>query len=127
MNSHGHGIYLPVLIKFFHFALKCYFFSKTIRCFLADCEIRSTLDYLCCFDYLYVFSSLAQKIRILLYLIFKCCHGCAVCRLAWQALGDASQDEAMAGFIELLDKLCPMFKPFVEAHKRDLEERERVA
>jgi len=42
-------------------------------------------------------------------------------------LGDASQDEAMAGFIELLDKLCSMFTPFVEAHKRDLEERERVA
>jgi hypothetical protein len=27
----------------------------------------------------------------------------------------------------LLDKLCPLFTPFVEAHKRDLEERERVA
>jgi DNA topoisomerase VI subunit B len=33
----------------------------------------------------------------------------------------------MAGFIELLDKLCPLFTPFVEAHKRDLEERERIA
>jgi dolichol kinase len=77
---------------------------------------------------LYVFSpSLAQIIGILLYLIFVCWHGYAVCRLAWQALGDASQDEAMAGFIELLDKLCPLFTPFVEAHKRDLEERERVA
>jgi hypothetical protein len=48
-------------------------------------------------------------------------------RLAWQALGGANQDEAMTGFIELLDKLCPMFKPFVEAHKWDIQERERVA
>lgn len=48
-------------------------------------------------------------------------------RLAWQALGDVNQDEAMTGLVELLDKLCPIFKPFVEAHKWDVEERERVA
>ena len=33
MNSHGHGMYLLLLIPFFHFALKCYVTSKTIRCF----------------------------------------------------------------------------------------------
>jgi hypothetical protein len=33
MNFHGHGMYLIVLIKFFHFALKCYFISKSVRCF----------------------------------------------------------------------------------------------
>jgi hypothetical protein len=33
MNSHVHGMYLPVLIKFFHFALKCYLISKTVRGF----------------------------------------------------------------------------------------------
>jgi hypothetical protein len=33
MNSHGHGMYLLVLITFFHFALKCYFISKTVMCF----------------------------------------------------------------------------------------------
>ncbi|XP_021935933.1 Golgi resident protein GCP60 isoform X2 [Zootermopsis nevadensis] len=48
-------------------------------------------------------------------------------RLAWQALGGANQYEAMAGFVELLDKLCPMFRHFVEAHKWDVEERKRVA
>ena len=32
MNSHGHGMYLPILIKLFHFALKCYFVSNTVRC-----------------------------------------------------------------------------------------------
>jgi hypothetical protein len=41
-------------------------------------------------------------------------------------LGDINQDEAMTGFVELLDKLCPIFKPFVEAHRWDVEERERV-
>jgi len=29
MNSHGHGMHLIVLIKFFHFALQHYFISKT--------------------------------------------------------------------------------------------------
>ncbi|PNF42013.1 hypothetical protein B7P43_G12303, partial [Cryptotermes secundus] len=48
-------------------------------------------------------------------------------RLAWQTLGDINQDEAMTGFVELLDKLCPIFKPFVEAHKWDVEERKRIA
>lgn len=33
INSHGHAMYLLVLIKFFHLALKCYFISKTVRCF----------------------------------------------------------------------------------------------
>ena len=31
MNSHGHGIYLLVLINFFQSALKCYFISKATR------------------------------------------------------------------------------------------------
>ncbi|GLH15424.1 hypothetical protein R5R35_009763 [Gryllus longicercus] len=48
-------------------------------------------------------------------------------RLAWQALGSMSREEAMQGFVERLDGLCPLFKPFVEAHKRDIEERERLA
>jgi hypothetical protein len=33
MNFHGHGMYLIVLIKFFHCALKCYFILKSVRCF----------------------------------------------------------------------------------------------
>ncbi|KAJ8895072.1 hypothetical protein PR048_000397 [Dryococelus australis] len=48
-------------------------------------------------------------------------------RLAWQALGDISRQDAMVGFVELLDKTCPIFRPYVEAHKRDEEERERLA
>jgi len=32
MNSCGHGMYLPVLIKFFHFSLKFYFILKTGEC-----------------------------------------------------------------------------------------------
>ena len=48
-------------------------------------------------------------------------------RLAWQSLGNTTREEAMAGFVSLLNKLCPLFKPFVEAHKWDIEERERIA
>ncbi|XP_012267954.2 Golgi resident protein GCP60 [Athalia rosae] len=47
-------------------------------------------------------------------------------RLAWQNLGDISKDEAMEGFIVLLDKLCPLFKTVVEAQKRDFEEKVRL-
>ncbi|KAJ9578200.1 hypothetical protein L9F63_005589, partial [Diploptera punctata] len=48
-------------------------------------------------------------------------------RLAWQSLGSITRGEAMAGFVKLLNKLCPLFKPFIEAHKWDVEERERIA
>ena len=33
INSQWRGMYLLVLIKCLHFALKCYFISKTVRCF----------------------------------------------------------------------------------------------
>lgn len=48
-------------------------------------------------------------------------------RLAWQALGDMTQEDAMKNFVDVLDSLCTLFKPFIEAHKRDGEERKRVA
>ena len=47
-------------------------------------------------------------------------------RLAWQNLGDISKEEAMEGFVVLLDKLCPLFKTVVEAQKRDIEEKKRL-
>lgn len=47
-------------------------------------------------------------------------------RVAWQNLGDISREEAMEGFVVLLDKLCPLFKTVVEAQKRDTEEKERL-
>lgn len=47
-------------------------------------------------------------------------------RLAWQNLGDISKDQAMEGFIVLLDKLCPLFRTVVEAQKRDFEEKQRL-
>lgn len=47
-------------------------------------------------------------------------------RLAWQNLGDISKEQAMEGFIVLLDKLCPLFKTVVEAQKRDIEEKNRL-
>jgi hypothetical protein len=34
VNSHGRGMHLIVLIKFFHFVLKSYFIVKTVRCLI---------------------------------------------------------------------------------------------
>lgn len=45
---------------------------------------------------------------------------------AWQTLGNVTKDQAMEGFIVLLDKVCPLFKTFVEAQKRDIEEKSRL-
>ena len=47
-------------------------------------------------------------------------------RMAWQNLGDITKEQAMEGFIVLLDKLCPLFKTVVEAQKRDIEEKIRL-
>ncbi|XP_003700048.1 Golgi resident protein GCP60 [Megachile rotundata] len=47
-------------------------------------------------------------------------------RLAWQNLGDISKEQAMEGFIVLLDKLCPLFRTVVEAQRRDIEEKLRL-
>lgn len=43
----------------------------------------------------------------------------------WQNLGSLSKTQAIEGFIELLDRLCPMFKPYIEAIKKDREEKGR--
>ncbi|XP_033350731.1 Golgi resident protein GCP60 [Bombus vosnesenskii] len=47
-------------------------------------------------------------------------------RLAWQNLGNISKEQAMEGFIVLLDKLCPLFRTVVEAQRRDIEEKLRL-
>ncbi|KOC60036.1 Protein TMED8 [Habropoda laboriosa] len=47
-------------------------------------------------------------------------------RLAWQNLGSISKEQAMEGFILLLDKLCPLFRTVVEAQRRDVEEKLRL-
>lgn len=48
-------------------------------------------------------------------------------RIAWQHLGTITKLQAMEGFIDLLDRLCPLFKPYVEAIKKDREEKLRQA
>lgn len=48
-------------------------------------------------------------------------------RIAWQHLGTITKLQAMEGFIDLLDRLCPLFKPYVEAIKKDREEKMRQA
>ncbi|OWR45042.1 Golgi resident protein GCP60 [Danaus plexippus] len=46
-------------------------------------------------------------------------------RAAWQMLGQMSQIQAMAGFVHTLDRLCPLFKPYLEAIQKDLEEKKQ--
>ena len=41
-------------------------------------------------------------------------------------LGDMSAEDAMANFVDLLDAHCPIFRPYAEAHKADLENRRRL-
>uniref|UniRef100_A0A1B0GQT0 ACB domain-containing protein n=1 Tax=Phlebotomus papatasi TaxID=29031 RepID=A0A1B0GQT0_PHLPP len=48
-------------------------------------------------------------------------------RLAWQQLGDIGRGQAMQGFIDLLDRLCPTFKPYAEAIRKDKEEKLKQA
>ncbi|XP_037073452.1 Golgi resident protein GCP60-like [Pollicipes pollicipes] len=45
-------------------------------------------------------------------------------RQAWQALGDVSREQAMTQYVDLLDSLCPTFKPYAEAHKFDMEAKQ---
>ena len=47
-------------------------------------------------------------------------------RLAWQALGEMNTEDAMINFVELLDSRCNLFRPFVQAHKADLENRRKL-
>ncbi|XP_015930884.1 Golgi resident protein GCP60 [Parasteatoda tepidariorum] len=46
-------------------------------------------------------------------------------KLAWQSLGDMSKKDGKAHYIKLLNEVCHLFRPFVLAHKCDLEEKER--
>ncbi|CRL03903.1 CLUMA_CG017025, isoform A [Clunio marinus] len=48
-------------------------------------------------------------------------------REQWATLGLMSKLQAMEGFIDLLDRLCPAFKPYVEAIKKDQEEKKKQA
>lgn len=48
-------------------------------------------------------------------------------RVAWQNLGTITRSQSMEGFIDLLDRLCAAFRPYVEAIKRDREAQAKVA
>lgn len=47
-------------------------------------------------------------------------------RVAWHNLGNINKPQAMEGFIDLLDRLCPTLRPYIEAIKKDREEKERL-
>ena len=46
-------------------------------------------------------------------------------RKAWQALSDMSETTAMVKFCETLENASALFGPYMEAQKRDKEEKER--
>ena len=46
-------------------------------------------------------------------------------RLAWQALGEMTKEEAMSEFSKQIDLLCPLFKPYLQAHRTDKLEQEK--
>lgn len=54
------------------------------------------------------------------------CNIHLICRLAWQAIGDKSKADCMFEFITTLNKQCPLFKPFIQAHKTSVEEKLRL-
>ncbi|CAF2470533.1 unnamed protein product [Rotaria sp. Silwood2] len=45
---------------------------------------------------------------------------------AWIALGDMSKEQAKEEYIKLLLERCPMFKPHLEAHHVESEEKDRL-
>ena len=42
-------------------------------------------------------------------------------KVAWQKLGEMSKESAKLNFVETLNTSCPLFKPCVEAQKKDIE------
>lgn len=48
-------------------------------------------------------------------------------RLAWEKLGNLSEAQARAGFVELLNRRCTLLSAHIEAHRREKEEKQRLA
>lgn len=46
-------------------------------------------------------------------------------RHEWQELGSISCEQSMKQFVHMLNELCPLFRPFVEAHAKEQQERMR--
>lgn len=40
----------------------------------------------------------------------------------WQLLGDITREQAMEGFVDLLDTMCSAFRPYIEAVRQDRDE-----
>lgn len=46
-------------------------------------------------------------------------------RQAWQSLGDMKKEDAMKEFMDLLNRVCQLFKPFMQAQLAEKEDKER--
>lgn len=89
-----------------------------------------------CSQYFHYFRTSFAVWMIIRYSIVKAilailCESLAVCkhffRLAWQALGSMTREEAQQKFIDQLSDLVPAFRPYVEALWADKLEKERLA
>lgn len=40
----------------------------------------------------------------------------------WQLLGEITREQAMEGFVDLLDTMCSAFRPYIEAVRQDRDE-----
>ena len=49
-----------------------------------------------------------------------------ISRQAWQALGDMSKETAMEEFVKMLDSICPLFKPYLQAQKAEEEKQAQL-
>ena len=47
-------------------------------------------------------------------------------REAWRGLGDMPRDKAMSELVQLVDRLSPLFRPYLEAHQASRLEQERI-
>lgn len=47
-------------------------------------------------------------------------------RMHWQTLGDITKEQAMEGFIDLLDTMCSAFRPYIEAVKQNRDDTLRA-
>lgn len=47
-------------------------------------------------------------------------------RQSWLELDQTSKEDAIRRYVEKIDQLCQLYRPFVEAHWRERVERERL-
>jgi len=77
----------------------------------------------------YVFSAQVRFIvkHVLFAMVCKMTASCCFLwyRRVWNSLADMSSNDARRKFIEMLDQKVPVFGPYMIAHQKEKEEKER--